>query len=254
MTSPIRVTGRRAGQRFDADRGIATEALLFLGDLDPEAIGPSIEHATHYEPTPVGDLDALLAHVPFPLAGTTFVDLGAGMGRALLLAAAHPFRQIVGVEISPALAAIARDNLAAIDRQTLACRDLRVVRADALDVAFPRGDLVVYLYNPFGGQILTRVLERLASGPRRDVALLYHTPVEREFIEAHPAFEWCGEAPCGAVYRVVRAAGVPVASRARTAKPTAPTTMLAPHVTSTPGQPNRSQPNPGSVDPSTAPK
>jgi len=254
VTSAIRVTGRRAGRRFDADRGIATEALLFLGDLDPEAIGPSIEHATHYEPTPVGDLDALLAHVPFSLAGTTFVDLGAGMGRALLLAANHPFRQIVGVEISPALAAIARDNLAAIDRQTLVCRDLRVVRAEALGVAFPRGNLVVYLYNPFGGPILARVLERLANGPRRKIALVYHTPVERELIEAHAAFELCGEAPCGAVYRVVRASGAPVASRARTAKPTTPTIMLAPHVASTPGQPNHSQPKPGSVDPSTAPR
>ncbi len=102
-------SGRRAGQRFDAQRNVATEALLFLGDLDPEGIGPNLVHATHYEPTPVGDLDALLAHVPFALERSTFVDLGSGMGRAVLLAASRPFRQVVGVEISPALHAIARD-------------------------------------------------------------------------------------------------------------------------------------------------
>lgn len=249
----MHVRGRRAGQRFDAERGVATEALLFLGELDPEAIGPSIEHATHYEPTPVGDLDALIAHVPFACEGSTFVDLGAGMGRALLLAACHPFRQIVGVEISPALCAIARDNLATIDRAGLRCRDIRIVRADALRYAFPRGDLVVYLYNPFGGAIVSRVLERLAEDRDRNVALVYHTPVERALIDAHPAFELCGETPFGAVYRVATPATTRGSSRARTRKATSPSVMLAPHVASTPGQPNHSQPSPGRVDPKTAP-
>ena len=49
------MAGRRAGQRFDAELGVTTEALIFLGELDPEAIGPSLEHATHYEPTPIAE-------------------------------------------------------------------------------------------------------------------------------------------------------------------------------------------------------
>ncbi len=247
------MTGRRAGQRFDAENGVATEALLFLGELDPDAIGPSIAHATHYEPTPVGDLDALLAQVPFKLADTTFVDLGAGMGRALLLAARHPFRQIVGVEISPALCAVARENLRAIDRGTLRCRDVRVVRADARMYRFARGDLVVYLYNPFGAAILEHVLERLATDASRDVALVYHTPVERDLVEAHPAFELAGETPFGAVYRLATPAAARGSSRQSTTNATSPNSMLAPHVASTPGHPNHSQPSPGSVDPKTAP-
>lgn len=203
MAASIRISGRRAGQRFDAERNVATEALLFLGELDPEAIGPSIAHATHYEPTPVGDLDALLAELPFPLAGTTFVDLGSGMGRAVILAANHPFRSIVGLEISPALHAIARDNLAAIDRTNLRCRDLRLVRGDAATFAFPRGDLVAYLFNPFDGALLIRVLDTLAKGARREVALVYHTPVERAIVEDHPNFELVAENALGAIYRLV---------------------------------------------------
>ena len=46
-----------------------------------------------------------------PLDAYTFIDLGAGMGRALLLAAAYPFRAVVGVELHPTLAHIARRNL-----------------------------------------------------------------------------------------------------------------------------------------------
>ncbi len=78
-TLGARVSGRRAGARFDAESGVTTEALLFLGDLDPEAIGPNIAHATHYEPTPLGDLERLICLVPFGIERATFVDLGAGM-------------------------------------------------------------------------------------------------------------------------------------------------------------------------------
>ncbi len=187
---------------------MATEALVFLGDLDPEAIGPAIEHATHYEPTPVGDLERLLAHVPFPFERATFVDLGAGMGRALFAAAHFPFRQIVGVEISPALVAVARDNLAAyIDLRAddLRCRDIRIVRGDASAFRFPKGDLVVYLYNPFDGALVARAVAGLANARRTNVAVLYHTPVEREAIEAHGAFESCAEESFGVVYALRRA-------------------------------------------------
>ncbi len=203
--SQVRVSGRRAGQRFDAENGVVTEALLFLGDLDPEAIGPAIEHATHYEPTPVGETLRLLAFVPFDVAGATFVDLGSGMGRAVFEAASLPFRQALGIEISPALHAIARDNLAAFDRERLRCADLRFVRGNAIDARLPRGDLVVYLYNPFDGPFVARVVERLAAHPGA-VALAYHTPVERDAVEASPAFELVGEAPSGAVYLKISAA------------------------------------------------
>ena len=181
-----------------------TEALVFLGDLDPEAIGASIEHATHYEPTPVGDLERLLAHVPFAFERATFVDVGAGMGRAVLAAARYPFRQIVGFEISPALVAVARDNLAAFPRDGLRCNDVRIVRGDAATFRFPKGDLVAYLYNPFDGALLANVLARLAAAPSGELAVLYHTPVERAAIEERPEFELVAEEPFGVVYVLTR--------------------------------------------------
>jgi hypothetical protein len=192
--------GRRAGQRFDADHGVTTEALIFLGELDPEAIGPSIEFATHYEPTPPADIDRLLDAVPLAPERSTLIDLGSGLGRVVLRAAARPFRQIIGVEISPALHAVAVENRTAY-RGPLACRDVRLVRADAATFPFPRGDLVVYLYNPFRAAILAPVLDRLAADDRRDVVLLYHTPVERDVVDAHPAFDLLTSTGPGLIYR-----------------------------------------------------
>lgn len=205
----IRVSGRRAGQRFDAEYGVVTETLLFLGDLDPERVGPNLAHATHYEPTPVADFARLLARLPLSVEGATFVDLGAGMGRAVLLAALRPFKQIVGVEISPALAAIARQNLAAAPRRSFRCRDVRIVCADAAAYRFPRGDLVVYLYNPFDRVVLAPIVARLAGRRPPNLAIVYHTPTEREAIEAHGAFELVGGEACGVVYRLVPTAEPP---------------------------------------------
>lgn len=54
---------------------------------------------------------ALMASLSAPVDELTFVDLGAGKGRAMLLASELPFRRIVGVEFSPELCDVARRNL-----------------------------------------------------------------------------------------------------------------------------------------------
>jgi len=193
-------SGRRAGQRFDAAHNVTTEALIFLGELDPENVGPGIEFATHYEATPVDDVQRLLDASPLAPQRVTFVDVGSGMGRVVLLAAERPFRQIVGVEISPALHEVARANRDSYPRQRLQCRDVRLVRADASKFTFPRGDLVVYLYNPFRSEVLDPVLDELLAEPNREIVLLYHTPLERAAIEARGAFELVADLGFGLVY------------------------------------------------------
>jgi SAM-dependent methyltransferase len=145
----------------------------------------------------------LLDAVPLAPERATLVDVGAGLGRVVLHAARRPWRQIVGVEISPALFEVAKDNRASY-RGELACRDIRLVRADAADFTFPRGDLVVYLYNPFRAEILGPLLDRLSADPKRSVVLVYHTPVERATVDAHPAFELLADLGFGLVYQIRR--------------------------------------------------
>jgi SAM-dependent methyltransferase len=163
--------------------------LLFLGQLDPEAIGPSLEYATHYEPTPVRDAERLLDALPLAPERATFVDVGSGLGRVVLLAARRPFRQVVGLEISPALHEIARENLAAARDPERRCRDVRLVCKDAARYRWPRGDLVLYLYNPFRAEILSTMLRNVLADRTREVALVYHTPLEAATIDELPAFE-----------------------------------------------------------------
>ena len=138
--------------------------------------------------------------VPEQLENTTFIDIGSGMGRVVLLAARRPYKAVVGVEISPTLHEVARDNLAQFEDEERRCHDIRLVCADAADYRFPRGDLVVYLYNPFRAPVFELMLRHLLS-QRREITLLYHTPVERFSIEATEAFDLVDEWPNAAVFR-----------------------------------------------------
>lgn len=179
-----------------------TEALLFLGELDPHAIGDAMEDATHYEPTPVADFEALLDALPENPQTFTFVDIGAGLGRGVLLASTRPFRQVVGVEVSPALCETASDNIVRWRRahEDLACKDLRIVRADAASFRFPPGDLVVYMYNPFGENSVARLADRLANDIQGKAYVLYHTPVHRRIFDEHARFTLESDLGFGVVY------------------------------------------------------
>src|SRR4029450_218589 len=62
----------------------------------------------------------------------TFVDFGCGKGRVVHQAARRPFRRVIGVEISPHLAEIARTNLAA-RRHEHRCRNVEIVVSDVAE-------------------------------------------------------------------------------------------------------------------------
>jgi hypothetical protein len=98
-----------------------------------------------------------------PIDEFTFVDLGAGMGRAMLLASEYPFRSVVGVELNPTLARIARKNAALWRAAGRALSPLRVVCRDAVEFEFPKGPCVAFLFNPFNAQVMRRLLDSLAK-------------------------------------------------------------------------------------------
>jgi SAM-dependent methyltransferase len=77
-----------------------------------------------------------------------FVDVGSGMGRAVLMAARRPFKRVIGVERSERLNEVAR-GVVDRNRRRLSCQDVELVTVDALDWEIPDDLTVVYLYCPF---------------------------------------------------------------------------------------------------------
>ncbi len=166
-----------------------------------------------YQPVPVRKFRRILAASTLQPGGATFLDLGAGRGRALLLAADAGFRRVIGVELDPDLAADARRNLARLARRrsvdTGPVPTSAVLCQDAVDVVLPPGPLLVFLYNSFGPRTLRRVLERIEESVRCDprlVQLAYHNPVHADVIEARPAFVRTAGGRDWALYTVARRA------------------------------------------------
>ena len=89
-----------------------------------------------------------------------FLDLGSGMGRVVLHAATYPFRMAIGVEFSAKLHRIALGNLERA-RSRLVCPDVRFELCNAALYEIPGDVSIVYLYNPFMGEVLEHVVENL---------------------------------------------------------------------------------------------
>lgn len=125
-------------------------------------------------------LDALrdLTHLDY--GDFTFLDLGSGKGRTLLMASSYPFRRIVGVELLPSLHQIAQENLRQYKSESQKCFALESICADATPFPFPGEPLVVFLFNPFGEAGMRQVTANLEASLRthpRAVYVLYYNPL-----------------------------------------------------------------------------
>ena len=89
-----------------------------------------------------------------------FVDYGCGKGRAVVLAATNPFTKVIGVERTKKLADIARDNVERA-RRHITCPDVQITNVDAREWSVPHDITIAFLCNPFGGDILDNVMERI---------------------------------------------------------------------------------------------
>lgn len=130
----------------------------------------------------------------------SFVDVGAGKGRALLLAAALPFRKIIGMEISEELARIAQRNVARWNRVARPQTNIRVLKEDAANFRWPRTPLLVYLYNPFACSLVAQMAERLAAVAASGsglVDLLYVNPTCTDTLASQGLFTrlWTARIP-----------------------------------------------------------
>jgi hypothetical protein len=108
---------RQRPDRFDRDHGVSTR--LTGGTVLPLEGGigdpTSLENGHGYKPTDALVMRNILRFIEsqFSVSELSFVDLGCGRGRALLMASELPFREVIGVELDPAHCVVARQNVEA---------------------------------------------------------------------------------------------------------------------------------------------
>jgi SAM-dependent methyltransferase len=160
---------------FERRLGIRTDGWIELAELNL----PS-EHRVHYQPSAWLTLPRALRRGEVA-PEDVFIDFGCGMGRVVLEAALrYRFARVIGVELSPQLADLARRNVER-NRGRLRTSRVEIVTADVLAYPIPDDVTVAFFYNPFLGPIFAHVVRGLLASvdraPRR-LRIIYNNPYE----------------------------------------------------------------------------
>jgi SAM-dependent methyltransferase len=176
------IRGDAVNRWFDFIHGVDTSGQIASDELT--VVGEHKNAGADFLSTPAKTLRRALNALPKHVEPSfTFIDVGCGKGRALLIAAERNFRRVIGIEHAPALAAVAERNAAAW-RGRRRCTDIRVICADAMAYEFPTEPLVLYFFGPFADKaVLAHVVENLAASLRaspRPIYVVYLDAVEQQ--------------------------------------------------------------------------
>ena len=138
-----------------ASRDAWLDHVLGLGELPDD--GPELPRdCVPYLPCPVDALLRMVERAPV-LASDTFVDVGSGVGRATALVHLLTGASTVGIEVQHGLVRASRELAA-----RLAISRTSTIEGDAAELtgSFATGS-VFFLYCPFSGERLSKVLDGL---------------------------------------------------------------------------------------------
>ena len=173
------------------------EQLFFTPTAAPVALSglkissPNRAHGHDYRPIPCQLFEWALAGVDYDLSKLTFIDYGAGKGRAMLLAAEHPFAAVAGVEFAEQLHDDASMNIAQYPRSRMRCRNVECVLEDASQVGPPEGEAVYYFFNPFSREVFAEVLSNIVMSYRhkpRRLYLILVDPIATDLVDESGVF------------------------------------------------------------------
>jgi SAM-dependent methyltransferase len=137
-----------------------------------------------YQPTEPSAFAEMLNMLDVDFCRFTFIDIGSGKGRTLLMAAEFGFKSVIGVELLPELHDVALRNIAGNGNSNITS-----VCVDGRDFPFPPEPLVVYLFNPLPEPALMQMMENLQTSMGhhpRDVKVIYHNPTCEHIIAQAP--------------------------------------------------------------------
>jgi hypothetical protein len=106
------------------------------------------------------------------VSGRTFIDIGCGKGRPMIVATEFPFDAVLGYDIAAPLVDIANRNAEIVARRFPGRTAMRAFVDDATRMPLPSEDIVAFFFNPFGAELMTIMRQKF------EAALADHT-IER---------------------------------------------------------------------------
>ena len=107
----------------------------------------------------------------------SFVDLGSGKGATLFTANVFGMEKIYGVEFIDQFCKIAEANM-----KNLKLVNVKIINTDATKFTFPEDTSIIFMFNPFDEQILSKVLDHIMDINKR-VYLIYINAIHRNHVE-----------------------------------------------------------------------
>lgn len=187
---------------FDREFGTDTDGIVPLWKLQIKS--PYREQGVRYQASDPDFVRMAIRSLPIRHEEFVYVDLGSGKGRTLLVASEFPFREVIGIEFSAELSAIAADNIVRHRSRKRRCADIKSICIDASRYDFPDENTILFLYNPFGEDVLRRVLvnlRRSLTGAGRQVFVIYSNPVLARLFDETDFLERMDSPLNAAVYR-----------------------------------------------------
>jgi len=177
-TAMERYTDRQS-LRFDRRFGTDTFTRRALSDLGVGAASGYDFEGWLTGPVNQQFFREIIRNTPADPRDFTFVDVGTGKGKAVMLATDYPFRRVIGVELSHELTEVARSNL----RRYLAARGhtstVQLLCRDFMKYEAPDEPVMFFFTNPFPSSIADLAIRHVEASIERNprpVFVLYRKP------------------------------------------------------------------------------
>ncbi len=169
--------------KYEKQLGINTHSIVNLNKLT--LAGENSEQNHHYQGASYYILFSIFEKLPIETKNLPLIDYGCGKGRALFVAEQCGFTNLIGVDIAKELIDDANANKAVYVRKNSQSK-IDFLFEDATKYLIPDNAQVFYFFNPFGEEVLQKVIDNIKESVKqhpRKVYCIYLNPKYKAVFE-----------------------------------------------------------------------
>ena len=169
--------------KYEKQLGINTHSIVNLDNLT--LAGEESDQNHHYQGASYYILFSIFEKLPKETRNFPLIDYGCGKGRALFVAEQCGFTNLIGVDIAKELIEDANANKAIYKKKNQQS-NIQFLFEDATKYQIPNDSQIFYFFNPFGEEIIQKVIDNIKSSlevnPRK-IYCIYLNPKYKAVFE-----------------------------------------------------------------------
>lgn len=140
-----------------------------------------LDHSTIYMPASFDLLELCFAQIDFENC-KHFLDIGCGMGRAMVVAAHYGAKKITGIDVAKSLIIKSKKNIATL-KSKMSNVEATCQLQNAYYYEIPNDVDVIFLFNPFDELVMDAVVDNILNSleeNKRKIKIIYLNPMEKQ--------------------------------------------------------------------------